>query len=370
MASVEVVVLDYEELAAGKDLSELVAKAYGFDGIGLLTVKNVPGLVAARANLLPLGRVFSQLDEATQEKYVDEKSFYSFGWSLGKEKLEGKPDSSKGSYYANPQYDRPVDDEEIIKKYPGMASPNIWPTEDIPEFEEYFKVLGQLIVSVGKLVAKQCDIYTKKECPEYESDRMSRIIENSLSCKARLLHYYPANTIAHESKTEENTTAGKVGGEENFSSWCGWHNDHGSLTGLTSAMYFDAEGNAATNSDTSAGLYIRGRKGELVKAAFPADHIAFQIGETAQIHSGGLLQATPHAVKGTSDPTICRDTFAVFMEPNWDEAMNVPEGVDAATAQNQDAAKSLPKGVPSLASRWNESMTFGDFSDATIGAYY
>ncbi len=24
--------------------------------------------------------------------------------------------------------------------------------------------------------------------------------------------------------------------------WCGWHNDHGLLTGLASAMYFDAEG--------------------------------------------------------------------------------------------------------------------------------
>ena len=137
MSSIDVVVLDYEELVAGKDLSHLIAKAYGFDGIGLLTVKNVPGLIDARSNLLPLGRTFALLDETVQEKYVDEKSFYSFGWSLGKEKLEGKPDSSKGSYYANPQYDRPVEDEELIKKYPGMASPNVWPSEDIPEFEGY-----------------------------------------------------------------------------------------------------------------------------------------------------------------------------------------------------------------------------------------
>lgn len=30
--------------------------------------------------------------------------------------LEGKPDFSKGSYYNNPVYDRPFDDEELIKK--------------------------------------------------------------------------------------------------------------------------------------------------------------------------------------------------------------------------------------------------------------
>ncbi len=38
-----------------------------------------------------------------------------------------------------------------------------------------------------------------------------------------------------------------------FSSWCGWHNDHGSLTGLTSAMYMDADGNVVENTDPSAG---------------------------------------------------------------------------------------------------------------------
>jgi hypothetical protein len=38
------------------------------------------------------------------------------------------------------------------------------------------------------------------------------------------------------------------------------------------------------------GLYIRSRNSEIVKVSIPADCIAFQIGETAQIHSGGILQ--------------------------------------------------------------------------------
>jgi hypothetical protein len=36
-----------------------------------------------------------------------------------------------------------------------------------------------------------------------------------------------------------------------------------------------------------AGLYIRNRKSELIKINIPSDCIAFQIGETAQIMSGG-----------------------------------------------------------------------------------
>lgn len=359
--SAVVVEISYQDLVAGVDLSESIAQAYGFNGIGLLTVSGVPGLLDARANLLPLGRRFALLDKEVQDKYEDENSYYSFGWSLGKEKLEGKPDTSKGSYYANPQYDRPVDDEEIIKKYPGFVSPNIWPTPEIPEFEGYFKTLGQLIVNVGKLVAKQCDTYVKKEMPSYTEGRLTRIIAESLSCKARLLHYFPA---AAPQETENDSKEG------DFSSWCGWHNDHGSLTGLTSAIYIGADGVQAANTDPNAGLYIRGRHGELIKAAFPADRIAFQIGETAQIHSGGVLQATPHAVRGSSDPTICRDTFAVFMEPNWDESMDVPEGVAAEDAQSQLAAASLPKGVPPLSRRWKPDQDFGAFSEATLASYY
>ncbi len=353
-----VVELRYEDLLAGVDVSASIEEAYGFNGIGLLTVSGVPGLLEARANLLPLARRFALLDVEIQKKYEDKNSFYSFGWSLGKEKLEGKPDTAKGSYYANPQYDKPVDDEEIIKKYPGFVSPNIWPTEEIPEFEAHFKCLGQLIVSVGKLIARHCDAYVKSKIPSYTEGRLQRIIETSVCCKARLLHYYPAATSTSETDSED------------FSSWCGWHNDHGSLTGLTSAMYFDERGMETANSDPSAGLYIRGRHGELIKAAFPADRLAFQIGETAQIHSGGVLQATPHAVRGSRDPTVCRDTFAVFMEPNWTEPMDIPVGVTADDAQSQLAAKSLPKGVPPLSSRWKADQSFGNFTDITLASYY
>ncbi len=57
--------------------------------------------------------------------------------------------------------------------------------------------------------------------------------------------------------------------------------------------------------------------------------LAFQIGETAQIMSGGVLRATPHAVQAVRWPesaSICRNTFALFMEPNFDVKMDLPPG--------------------------------------------
>jgi isopenicillin N synthase-like dioxygenase len=212
-------------------------------------VSGIPGLTEARAALLPLARRFAELSEEVKSKYVHEQSSYSFGWSHGKEKLDGNFDLSKGSYYGNPQYDRPVDDEELIAKYSPFIHPNIWPTDDLPELEAAFKDLGRLIVAVGTLVAAQCDRYVKKQCDSYPDQRLTRVIEGSLCCKARLLHYFDcSHDLTHENGSSES--------HDPFSSWCGWHNDHGSLTGLVSAMFLDADGNSIQNTDPNAGTGV------------------------------------------------------------------------------------------------------------------
>ncbi len=179
-------------------------------------MKNVPGLEEARRNMLILGHRFSGLDESIKQKYVHAASNFSFGWSHGVEKLEGKPDTAKGSFYGNPQYDRPVDDEALIAQYPSFIHPNIWPTEELPELEIAFKTLGCLIVKVGTMIGAQCDKYIKGKCAAYETNRIERVISTSLCCKARLLHYFP---MTSEASSETETAV--VEDSTNFSSWCG-----------------------------------------------------------------------------------------------------------------------------------------------------
>jgi hypothetical protein len=239
-----VVTLDYNDLVAGKDLSAQIAEAYGFDGIGVLTVKNVPRFVEARERLLPLARQFALLPEETKNKYVHEESHYSFGWSHGKEKLQGNFDLSKGSYYANPQFDEPIANPELIKKLSSFVHPNIWPSaQDCPDFEAAFKNLGRIMVEVGVLVAKQCDTFVHSNCSAYPSNKLETVIRESLNCKARLLHYF-----ADAVNEDQNTSV------DDFASWCGWHNDHGSLTGLTSALFVEEKtGRIIENTDPNAG---------------------------------------------------------------------------------------------------------------------
>eukprot|EP01116_Phalansterium_solitarium_P020949 TRINITY_DN6359_c0_g3_i1.p1 TRINITY_DN6359_c0_g3~~TRINITY_DN6359_c0_g3_i1.p1 ORF type:complete len:267 (-),score=63.14 TRINITY_DN6359_c0_g3_i1:347-1147(-) len=265
MASADVVVLEYADLIDhSKDLSAAIEKAYGYDGLGILVVRGVPNFASLRQDLLPLARKFANLPDEVKEKYVHEESKYSFGWSHGKEKFEGAPDFSKGSYYNNPQYDKPVDDEELIKKFVAFCHPNIWPHADLPELESAFKNLGQLIVEVGVHLAEHCDRLVSSKLPSYKQRRLADIVRTSRTCKARLLHYFPLNqSDADAAKPTPTSTDGSA---SEFSSWCGWHNDHGSLTGLTSALYVDAQGHQVACPDPSAGLYIRSRQ---VRAVIP-----------------------------------------------------------------------------------------------------
>jgi hypothetical protein len=57
--------------------------------------------------------------------------------------MNGKPDTLKGSYYANPVVDHPKVSDELRKQYPESYNGNIWPAEnDIPGFQDSFKNLG------------------------------------------------------------------------------------------------------------------------------------------------------------------------------------------------------------------------------------
>lgn len=356
-ARTEVTTLSYERLLRGEDVTEEIEKAFGVDGLGILAVAGVPDLEAKRAALLPLSWKIANLPDEVKETYALPECFYSFGWSHGKERLQGKPDLSKGSWYNNPVHNEPFgDNPELVKKYPSYASKNVWPTE-VPELEASFMGLGQLVTEVGKLVAKQCDALVKRKCPAFKDNKLFECIQNSRNHKARLLHYFPSDAPA----------------SGDFSDWCGWHNDHGSLTGLVPAQYTDATGKVVPCPDSDAGLYITSRDGVVVKASAPENHLIFQIGEAAQVHSGGWLQATPHAVRGCANaPTTSRETFAVFMQPAFDELMDIPEGVDPAACQSTKAAESLPAGVHALSEKWGSdacpftTCNFGTFTNETI----
>ncbi|KAL1496552.1 hypothetical protein AB1Y20_014158 [Prymnesium parvum] len=358
-----VVTLDYADLAAGKDLSAAIGAAYGYDGLGILAVRGVPGVREAREALLPLAAAFAALPPHVREAHEDAASFYSVGWSHGKEVFGGARDVAKGSFYANPLCDAPFDAaEEGAAAHPSYSRPNLWPREALPQLEPAFKAMGALVVRVGALVAAACDAHVaaaRGGAAAAAAVPLRRVVSDPRCVKARLLHYFPRGEAA-----------AAAGGAEG--SWCGWHNDHGALTGLVAGMLLDARDGARLGAGGAggAGLHVTDRRGAVHRVAFGADELGFQIGEAAQILTGGVLQATPHAVRAGGGAHASRESFAVFMQPYWGEVMAVPHGVAPEEAQAQAAIDALPAGVPPLASRWRNEMTFGEFSIKTLEKYH
>eukprot|EP00752_Nemacystus_decipiens_P006991 g6270.t2 len=298
----------------------------------------------------------------------------------------------------------------VVTGVPGIAEAHV------PGFSRAFKDLGRAVVRVGELVARQCDSYIAAMHTGYEEGKLSRIVSSSRCPKGRLLHYFPrsapavsgasgrgsgsgsgsrtaaggddptagggavAAPAADDAGGGSGAAAGRDGGgvedDGAFSDWCGWHHDHSALTGLVPAMFLDSNGGEVANGDPQCGLYIRSRRqGELVKATLPPGEPAsscllFQIGETTQVLSGGALQATPHAVRSTTQQDVSRETFAVFMQPEWGESMDVPRGTELSAVRSLHSESLLPRAAAPITDRLRPGMDFGEFTEATYAAYY
>ena len=356
--------VDYKTLVdPTADRSLLIEKGFGPDGLGIITVSGIPDFSALRTALLPLATEFARLPDPVKAGYEDAESKYNVGWSFGKETLQdGRPDAFKGSFYANPVCDDipPGADGESHTYY---ARPNIWPRDHIPEFEGAFKSLGRLMYDVGLKVADLCDDYLTR-LSSTEHRRLRACIERgACCCKARLLCYMPVVKDSLEDVRDDHVY------------WCGWHKDHCALTALCPALYFTActgdrptelvsqpaDRQPETHQVGEAGLYVEDRHGNIVKVRIPPDHLAFQLGEAFQALSGNLLRATPHCVRAPKSvkQRFYRNTFALFMQPHWNEALVCSLPKPLTSGVQGDAVKG-----------WEDGMTFGQFSRLRFASYY
>ena len=120
--------------------------------------------------------------------------------------------------------------------------------------------------------------------------------------------------------------------------------------------------------DPEAGLYIQTRAKAVVKVNLPSDGLGFQIGETFQILSGGLMQATPHAVKQARAPGVTRETFAVFLEPEFEFPLEIPPNRTSKDCHSSAINAALK--LNSIQSRWKPGMTFGEFHNITVQTFH
>ncbi|KEI40749.1 uncharacterized protein L969DRAFT_16112 [Mixia osmundae IAM 14324] len=332
----------------------------GPSSLGLLVITHLPPAYGAqRDRLLRQSARFAALPDKVKAKYEDAASSYSFGWSHGKEKMNGKPDLHKGSFYANPSTDLPIArSEAITRANPSYYSANIWPSQqDCPSYETDFKTLSSFMRDIGIQLAKRCDELIDSRTTKGKM-RASEMIQHSQCSKARLLHYFPVP--GQELRLDGSTSSPAAPAIASEDDLCGWHLDHSILTVLTQAMYLLHSSDAQTRPEPlaipspnpDAGLYIRthataGCASRVLKVNIPPDSVAIQLGEAIQVMSHGELLGTTHCVRAgqvshqatagirhaieqsadrslwqtVQGAVITRETLAVFLQPDVDDLL-------------------------------------------------
>lgn len=390
-----------------KKCQKAISEAFGLSSscLGILCITDMPELFCSlRSQLLPLAPILAaEMKSSPVEKndLVVPEASYTVGWSHGVEKVGDDFDIGKGSFYANPLYDdyaaidgvreelvavetdrnntklsKDLVFENLLKDNPAFFAKNVWPIDvvgsDLKNLEPTFKQMGILARNVCIKVAEAIDGYVSTISPNYDG-KVGKVLSQSRYCKGRLLHYFSMNDVRNMKNSRANTDMEKATNDE-FADWCGWHNDHGSLTALIPAIYLDPSGQVVDCPDPKSGLYVMSKDGALEHITLPPRSMAVQVGETTQIHTGGLVQATPHCVRGCQNQEsmhITRETFAVFFEPEFRGDMEIHAGGRSLDeTQTQEAEKFLPPSVKTLRSRWKPGMSFGEFSEATFSAFH
>lgn len=310
-------------------LLKAISEAFGPQGLGLVEITDIPPrLVQLRQTVLPLAADLAQLPSIALSELERPNVGYSLGWSHGKEHLRSDPttgepiyDTFKGSFYLDPFRDH-----------------NVFPTTTLPQLQDPLLEVTQWMTKVALWIAKLCDAYL--ETNTEASNVLYESLESKLNTKARLLYYFPKEEREMDTNTDD-------------ADWCGWHKDHGSLTALLPGMMLEKDPNSsgATAGGGGGGLYIQTRDNTEVPIRIPSTSLAIQVGETVELQSRGLLQATPHAVRSSSR-ALGRASLAVFLQP--------------------EAQQGLPETPPPTADdslRARHRSTFGAFAEATLQAF-
>ncbi|GKB35365.1 hypothetical protein Tco_0880307, partial [Tanacetum coccineum] len=95
------------------DLSVKIEQGFGPDGLGILSISDVPGYASLRQNLLNLAPRLASLLEEVLKELEDPRSRYNFGWSHGKEKLESGKPGEICSWIISAESNDPQDDDSM-----------------------------------------------------------------------------------------------------------------------------------------------------------------------------------------------------------------------------------------------------------------
>ncbi|XP_010512741.1 PREDICTED: uncharacterized protein LOC104788668 isoform X1 [Camelina sativa] len=364
-------------------ISRKVMSALGPTGPGLLCITGVLGSALLRRQLLPMARKLALLNPDKRVRILKEHH-------LGSDVSLKNPLRDVSSFAMQLNYER------TFKSSPGKlwlheaaATLDLQKKDD--EFTNLgtaFKKLGFCMRELGLSIARICD-------REIGGGFLEDSLMDSCTAKARLIHYHSAadKCALRETAERRNQSGKRVSSKSrngdglngsHFNLWQQWHYDYGIFTVLTDPMFLSSYSSYQECTLMGSHSYLQiyhPSKNKLYMVKTPQDSFIVQIGESADILSKGKLRSTLHCVcKPEKLDDVSRETFVVFLQPNWSQTFSVSEytmeHLRSYSLQSQLSDKDevpnpdIEKIVPPLSSRVRDGMTFAEFSRETTKQYY
>lgn len=250
-----------------------------------------------------------------------------------------------------------------------------------------FRNLGRCMMELGIYLARVCD-------NAMQTTELEKSIIDSGSAKGRLIHYHSkldGLILKEMSKkvrlgiwSQKSPVFKEICKEKSMVSdlWQQWHYDYGIFTVLTSPLFLSStvEGECLVGKEIpplmghSCLQLFDTRKKRVVSVKCRPESFIIQVGEAADVLSGGKLRSTLHVV---SRPfgiggDINRETFVVFLQPSWDKVLHY-DGYyfdPDEEVQDGDELAEIRNKIPPLLARLRDGMTFAEFSRETTKQYY
>lgn len=237
-----IVRLTMDELTSRKiDLTEKMDKAFGKNGLGIITVK-LKNFDKIKENHILNFIDFFKLPEEEKKKCIT-KSKDPVGWV-----------PNPGSSYS--KLDQEYTNQYFLSRYPNESvgssdraieeiNKNLWP-EKIPNFKTDFNVLMKTCTRPIVETLYWLEQYLRKLNPGVNYDMYDKMKDNHNSSGTTLI-YLPKNTVSE-------------------ADWNSWHSDSGLLTILNYPFYYDRQFKRI--NDNLTGIQIKDRKGRVHDVEF------------------------------------------------------------------------------------------------------
>lgn len=319
------------------NLSALIDQAFGYHGLGIICIKEIPNIKSLRSNLFEstiklLRSSHHQLQSISRNDFNREK----LGWELTDSYTNSTHDTYLKGFRA------------ICFPIESIDKTNIFPSW-IPDFKPSLVDISLILRETQLKLLYHIDKFLVEKTGK---KLISEIVSKHFNGEMPLNDAQRINIYKPRQKVENSMVAG-------------WHTDFGLSTGLIFPGYFKVDSFEEVQAVGSS-LCVKDRDDSIHRIEYLSDEMVIQAADILYLLSDGHILSTPHAVKIEKEIPVdaYRITLVDFLHMNNDYCLNLPEGVNKEDLIGRNPFKDY------MMTDWKEGIRYKEYFNTVLDKYY